>query len=291
MNTLKLFAGGFPATIETLAFIQDAYKKPLSAVSNMAGNNAILDGIVTTGTLISEGFFVKDKEVIFFKASDVGATVKIVEKTIQVPYNEDTNGDGNLDLKDAYVEKYATTNATLDAGEVLISSFDFSDLVRISNFRNLTPVGAAMLWFDELNIPAGWAVCDGTNGTPDLRNKFIKMAGAEALVNTTSGSRTRTISTANLPAHTHTMAAHTHPYRDGYYIETYAAGGIDGDEYVGEGLQGSGDTDTNNRYIKYKNRVTTSGGGGNTGNGGFTNTPLNIEPAYYAAIWIQFKGL
>ena len=29
-------------------------------------------------------------------------------------------------------------------------------------------------WFGTLNeIPENWAICDGTNGTPDLRNKFI----------------------------------------------------------------------------------------------------------------------
>ncbi len=30
------------------------------------------------------------------------------------------------------------------------------------------------------NVPDGWSVCDGTNGTPDLRNRFIRAASGEA---------------------------------------------------------------------------------------------------------------
>ena len=38
--------------------------------------------------------------------------------------------------------------------------------------------GMICLWFGLINaIPDGWLVCDGTNDTPDLRNKFIVCAG------------------------------------------------------------------------------------------------------------------
>ncbi|QHB38507.1 structural protein [Flavobacterium phage vB_FspM_lotta8-1] len=290
MDIIKLFSGGFPMTIETLAFIQDAYTKPLSALSNMAGDKSILDGVVLSGSDISEGYFTHNKEVLYFKASTLGAVVKIVEKTVQVPYNEDTNLDGNLDLKDAYVTRYGTTNDPLDVDEVLVDQFNYSDLVRITNFRNLTPVGAVVLWFDAGNTPAGWAVCDGTNGTPDLSDKFIKGAGIESAVNTSSGSRTKTLTSVNLPAHTHTIPAHTHEYRDGYYIEAYSSGGIDGNEFVGGGKRGSSGTDSDNSYIFYKNRITNSGGSGNTSSVG-NATAFNVEPLHYAAIYIQFKGL
>jgi len=36
------------------------------------------------------------------------------------------------------------------------------------------PSGAIMMWSGTLaSIPSGWALCDGTGGTPDLRDKFI----------------------------------------------------------------------------------------------------------------------
>lgn len=40
--------------------------------------------------------------------------------------------------------------------------------------------GMIMLWHGTvLNIPSGWHLCDGTVGTPDLRNKFVPGAGDE----------------------------------------------------------------------------------------------------------------
>ena len=41
------------------------------------------------------------------------------------------------------------------------------------------PVGGIILWSGSIaSIPANWQLCDGTNGTPDLRNRFIVGAGS-----------------------------------------------------------------------------------------------------------------
>lgn len=40
------------------------------------------------------------------------------------------------------------------------------------------PRGVITMWFGTTsNIPAGWALCDGGNGTPDLRDRFVIAAG------------------------------------------------------------------------------------------------------------------
>ena len=42
------------------------------------------------------------------------------------------------------------------------------------NYTNGLPKGAVIMWHGEVNdIPDGWAICNGENGTPDLRNRFI----------------------------------------------------------------------------------------------------------------------
>ena len=42
------------------------------------------------------------------------------------------------------------------------------------------PRGGIIVWSGTLgNIPGGWALCDGANGTPDLRDRFVYGAGRE----------------------------------------------------------------------------------------------------------------
>ncbi len=44
--------------------------------------------------------------------------------------------------------------------------------------NHLVPPGGIIMWSGAINdIPVGWALCDGSNGTPDLRDRFI--VGAE----------------------------------------------------------------------------------------------------------------
>ena len=43
-----------------------------------------------------------------------------------------------------------------------------------SLLKRLMPSGVIVSWYGtETNCPEGWAICDGTNGTPDLRGRFI----------------------------------------------------------------------------------------------------------------------
>jgi microcystin-dependent protein len=71
--------------------------------------------------------------------------------------------------------------------------------------------GMIMLWSGSTeSVPSGWALCNGANGTPDLRNRFVVGAGSTYEADTTGGS-----ADATLPSHTHTGTSssngdHTH---------------------------------------------------------------------------------
>jgi len=53
----------------------------------------------------------------------------------------------------------------------------------------MLPIGIITLWFGSIGtIPDGWDLCDGNNGTPDLRDKFIVCAGLTYAVNATGGA-------------------------------------------------------------------------------------------------------
>lgn len=80
------------------------------------------------------------------------------------------------------------------------------------------PRGGIILWSGAANaIPAGWALCDGAGGTPDLRGRFIVGAGGVYNPGDIGGAETVTLAEANMPAHTHGVnittdqaAAHQH---------------------------------------------------------------------------------
>ncbi|MEA2981194.1 MAG: hypothetical protein QOF09_3017 [Alphaproteobacteria bacterium] len=60
--------------------------------------------------------------------------------------------------------------------------------------RTVFPSGLIVAWYARSGaIPSGWAICDGTNGTPDLRGKFLRGVSNFADVGGTGGSDSFTI--------------------------------------------------------------------------------------------------
>jgi len=81
----------------------------------------------------------------------------------------------------------------------------------------MVPRGAIIMWSGTIaTSPAGWSLCDGSNGTPDLRDRFIlSVASSLEDPGTTGGSNSITLSIAQLPSHSHAGSssvdgAHTH---------------------------------------------------------------------------------
>jgi hypothetical protein len=81
--------------------------------------------------------------------------------------------------------------------------------------HSLLPYGAIIMWYgNSTTVPTGWQICDGTNGTPDLRNQFIVGAnsdwnglptGAPATIITGTSTSTGGQTNLSLPQHTHDL--------------------------------------------------------------------------------------
>lgn len=110
------------------------------------------------------------------------------------------------------------------------------------------------------DIPVGWQLADGTNGTPDLRDKFPVGAGNLYVQGTVGGSTT--ITTNNLPAH-------THPYND--KDTTYTANTVAVQSGIGTTVVQS---------------LTASGGDTARTSGNNTTTAAPYLPPYYATAYI-----
>ena len=125
------------------------------------------------------------------------------------------NGGTGLSSTTAYG---VLTGGTTSTGNFQNAGAGTSGQVLTSNGASALPTwqtpasafsaGMILLWSGTIaTIPSGWALCNGSNGTPDLRDRFIVGAGSTYAVNATGGSATTTLSTANLPSHNHTQSA------------------------------------------------------------------------------------
>lgn len=92
------------------------------------------------------------------------------------------------------------------------------------------PSGIIIPFFDD-TVPDGWVLCDGNNGTPDLRSRFVKsVPDSSTTPGTTGGQDTVTMSEAQLPSHTHggsTGDSGYHEHEVGYRSEPGSYGSDD----------------------------------------------------------------
>jgi len=87
------------------------------------------------------------------------------------------------------------------------------------------PSGAILLWSGSIgSIPSGYVLCDGTNSTPDLRDRFIVAAGNNYSVGQTGGS-----ADAIVVNHTHTATVtdpgHQHNSQHSTFLTGWSGGG------------------------------------------------------------------
>lgn len=100
---------------------------------------------------------------------------------------------------------------------------------------------------EESTIPAGFVLCNGLNGTPDLRGRFTVGAGGTYAKGATGGadSVTPTVASFTSPDHTLTEAelpGHYHGYTDTYNPNTRSGGNVYGGSYFS--LTDAADTTT-----------------------------------------------
>ena len=66
------------------------------------------------------------------------------------------------------------------------------------------PPGTIIPWYGNLNnIPDGFALCNGQNGTPDLRDRFLVGAGNSYVLGNTGGANIVTLTVVQMPSHAH----------------------------------------------------------------------------------------
>ena len=132
-----------------------------------------------------------------------------------VTFNSNTiSTDSGLDLNltaaggDIFTQN---TNLDLGTGVLTVNSVQHAHV----------PTGAIIIWYGNSgNVPTGWVICDGNNGTPNLSGRFIVCSGTSETTYSagqSGGTDNYTLSTSQIPAHNHVATSqqtdvnHNHP--------------------------------------------------------------------------------
>lgn len=161
-------------------------------------------------------------------------------------------------------------------------------------------MGIIVVWSGLTSaIPISWQLCDGTNNTPDLRNRFIVGAGSLYSVDSVGGtinhthtlsgtSNATTLTVSQMPAHTHTVNDPGHSHIVGGYA-FFATGstfesrapGRPGDNWVNPPYANS-TLNTTNISV-----ASAGSNGGHTHGFSTTTATTNNLPPYYALAYIM----
>ena len=152
---------------------------------------------------------------------------------------------------------------------------------------SLFPAGGIILWSGSTaSIPSGWVLCNGSNSTPDLRDRFVVGAGSSYAVNATGGASSVTLATSQIPAHNHSASSSssTTINDSGHSHSISAVRPTESGNTISTSTGGTAVTaSTNSATTGITASTSTSTSIGNTGGGGSHEN----RPPYYALAYIM----
>ncbi len=249
--------GGYPLAQEDLDWMQSSYRTAFGAIAQLVGDNIIVSGMVEVSGTVSNGWVSIGGELLPFVGGAIGAgKFMIQEVATALVFN-----DGNS--KEVLFERIARFS--------IGGPYDYADLKRPGTIATgLVPAGAIMMWSGVLaNIPAGWALCDGTNGTPNLSGKFIvgydETDGNFDTIGNTGGEKSHSLTMNEMPAHSHNVIINNNEGE--YYVNDTGSSGSK--------ISLKGDGDNSGSAIPI--RTNTKGSG----------MPFGILPPFYTLAYIM----
>lgn len=157
------------------------------------------------------------------------------------------------------------------------------------------PVGGIIMWSGSIaSIPTGWSLCNGSNGTPNLLDRFIVGAGSGYSVAGTGGS-----ADAIVVSHGHVST--TDPAPNHQHFVTAPGGGTRMENRPNLlnwafGFSGFVGNDSRQDYTGSANETTANYGGSSPAGGHSHNVSVTPEgesgtnknlPPYYALAFIM----
>ena len=98
--------------------------------------------------------------------------------------------------------------AAIANGETITPGTNVTAVTVCGELTARLPSGLIAMWSGAADaIPDGWLLCNGSNGTPDLRDRFVVGAGSTYAVGATGGEATHKLTIQEMPIHTHNIPA------------------------------------------------------------------------------------
>ena len=226
---------------------------------------------------------------IFIGLTVAGSSGEIVprQKLLPVPFAtvaaNVSRASGNFSVAGKLTATNATFSAELTASTLKVTGQSTVGTLTASGGATVTgdltvggtitgfgtvPIGGIIMWSGEANaLPTGWVLCDGNNGTPDLRGRFVLGAGGTYKRGDTGGQETVKLHITQIPPHSH--------------------------QYTFKGADMAGAWKNNNYFFDASEQYPGNNRSMSTDNTGGVNgdaAPHNNMPPYYALAFIMRKN-
>lgn len=162
----------------------------LANAAQTTANNALSTQVSITGATLTGPIYLSSTAP---SAPYEAAAKGYVDAQVATVATDAINSVAVLKADKTYVD---TQDAALQS-QITSGAASITDL-----YSKLFPVGGIIMWSGTIaSIPSGWALCNGTSGTPDLRDRFIIGAGSTFAPGNVGGTLSQTTNIAG--AHTH----------------------------------------------------------------------------------------
>jgi len=148
-----------------------------------------------------------------------------------------------------------------------------------NTYYDLSPKGVIVMW-NGSTPPEGWALCDGGNGTPNLKDKFILGKGSKN-IGSTGGASAHTLTASEMPSHNHGgNSGYSNPsHRHGINTrqDDYNVSGGSGPSWGADNGSYKAYHSTISSSINHRHSISSQGGG----------KAHNNMPPYYVLAFIM----
>lgn len=284
--------------------------------TNFSSSNVLITGGSISGTIVNAGssntgnLTTANAQVTGGSVTGLSALSATVGQITNLSSANAIISSGNVSGVVGVNNTFISANVANSIATTKLASDKTTSIATTAFVHSVAPTGIIVMWNSTAaTIPTGWQLCNGSNGTPDLRGQFIVGAGGAYNPADTGGTASVTLDGSQMPQHNHAMSGslsttsaggHSHTISDPGHAHSEKASG-----YASNGQGGGGDASQKlsnllstttgtavtgisvNSVVDHAHSVTLSGNTGSTGGSGGSTQPHENRPPYYALCYIQ----